>query len=69
MKRRPSYLIRAIKSRDEMILRLNGSLAFYEGRESDPATKNIIEARRKDLDRAFDAVDEAQARYREDGNG
>jgi len=69
MKRRPSYLIRAIKTRDNMILRYNGSLAFYEGRESDPAAKKIIDARRRDLDRAFDAVDTAQARYREDGNG
>lgn len=66
MKRRPSYLIRAIKTRDDMILRLNGSLAFYDGSESNPAVKSIIEARRRDLDRAFDAVDKAEARYRKE---
>lgn len=66
MKRRPSYLIRAIKTRDDMILKFNGTLAFYEGKESDPSAKMIIEDRRKALDRAFDEVDVAEARYRKE---
>lgn len=66
MKRRPSYLIKALKERDSAILRFNGTLSFYEGRESDPAAKKIIDARRRDLDRAFNTVDAAEARYRKE---
>ena len=64
MKRRPKYLLDALKERDRRILELDGARELYEGRENDPATRALLTARYNALDAAFNAVDRAQARYK-----